>query len=153
MITVTAVGFIGEKPVLQMVGRDSQKVEFDVIWNRRASQAGAWKTVWERATFVAWGEEAENIATTLEKGNNVSCTGLQETSEWMDASGTKKYKARYRLTAWIRHHTARPQQEESQGRQSSAGHSESRAGRPPRHEAPEPGQRESFDQGDDREFM
>lgn len=109
MISVTATGFIGEKPQLQVVSASSQKVEFDVIWGRRAFSAGQWKTAWERATFVAWGEEAERIAGSLDKGNNVSCTGLQETSEWTDRDGNKRSKVKFKLTAWIKHHNPRPQ--------------------------------------------
>ena len=109
MISVTATGFIGEKPQLQVVSATSQKVEFDVIWGRRAFSAGQWKTAWERATFVAWGEEAERIAGSLDKGSNVSCTGLQETSDWADRDGNKRSKVKFRLTAWIKHHNPRPQ--------------------------------------------
>lgn len=114
MITVTATGFMGEKPQLQVVGTTSQKVEFDVIWGRRAFSAGQWKTAWERATFVAWGEEAERVAGSLDKGSNVSCTGLQETSEWADRDGNKRSKVKFRLTAWIKHHNPRPQDAASQ---------------------------------------
>lgn len=108
MISVTAFGFIGEKPQLQMVGANHQKVEFDVIWPRRVFSAGEWKTVWERATFVAWAEEAEQIAFSLEKGNEVSCTGIQETSEWTDKAGQKRSKVKYKLTAWIKQYNKPP---------------------------------------------
>lgn len=125
MINVTATGFIGEKPQLQVVGAISQKVEFDVIWNRRSLSGGEWKTIWERATFVAWGEEAEHIAESLDKGSNVSCTGLQETSEWVDrATGQKRSKVKFKLTAWIKHHNPRPAESNQQG------HGDAQEGRP-----------------------
>lgn len=104
MITVTAVGFISEKPQLVPVTANSQKCEFDVVWGRSAKEAGTWVTKWERATFVAWNEEAERIATQFEKGHDVTCTGVQETSTWEDRqSGQKRFKVKYRLTAWNRH--------------------------------------------------
>lgn len=103
MITVTAHGFLAEKPQLEVFGQNRQKAEFDVLWNRRQNVGGEWKTVWERATFIAWGEDAERVASTLEKGSEVSCTGLQETSEWIDrATGAKRYRVRYKLTAWTK---------------------------------------------------
>lgn len=150
MISVTAHGFIGEKPQLQVVGASSQKVEFDVIWDRRAYSAGEWRTHWERATFFAWGEEAENIASLLEKGDNVSCTGLQETSEWIDKpSQQKRFKTKYRLTAWIKNRKPRPQgdgaqadgHDASDGRKDGGGRNSERAGQrhqPPNQRAPLP---------------
>lgn len=134
MISVTASGFVPNKPQLQYFPSNRQKVEFDVVSQRRAYVDGAWKTVYERATFVSWGEEAEDIATHLDKGSNVSCTGLQETSEWTDKDGNKRSKVRYQLTAWIKehHYTPRPQGEgatdgaprANDGRQNGAGNPE-----------------------------
>jgi single-stranded DNA-binding protein len=119
MITISATGFIGEKPQLLSVGLNSQKCEFDVIWSRRSKSGGEWKTHWERATFVSWGEEAQQIAELLEKGNIVNATGVQETSEWVDrATQQKRTKTKFKLTAWSKVHTPRPQQ--SEGEQSYA---------------------------------
>ena len=101
MITVFAHGFVGEKPELQRVGK-THKVEFDVVSQRsvRNKESQQWDKVWERATFVAWDDEAERIASTLDKGNNVTCTGVQETSSWVDNAGKKQYRTKYKLTAW-----------------------------------------------------
>lgn len=101
MITITASGFIAKKPELQLVGaKRTPKCEFDVVDSRREWRDGQWETVWERATFVAWSEEAEKVAERLDKGYVVTCTGLQETSIWTDSSQTKRKTVKYKLTAW-----------------------------------------------------
>lgn len=100
MITITAVGFISEKPELQMVGSNSMKVEFDVVWSRACKGRDGWDTAWERATFAAWNEEAEKLASILEKGAEITCTGTQETSKWTDGNGQRHSRVKYRLTAW-----------------------------------------------------
>lgn len=101
MISITASGFIAGKPELQLVGaKRSRKCEFAVVDTRRAFHNGEWQDVWERVTFVAWDEEAERIASTLDKGFTVCCTGLQETSPWTDSAGVTKKSVKYRLTAW-----------------------------------------------------
>ncbi len=113
MITISATGFIGEKPQLLTVGQSAQKCEFDIIWTRRSRTGGEWKTHWERATFVSWGEEAQQVAELLEKGNIVNATGVQETSEWVDReTKQKRTKVKYKLTAWSKVHMPRPQQNE-----------------------------------------
>ena len=101
MISITASGFIAGKPELQIVGtKRARKCEFAVVDTRRALQNGTWQDVWERVTFVAWDEEAERIASTLDKGFHVSCTGLQETNHWEDSAGGKHKSVKYKLTAW-----------------------------------------------------
>jgi single-stranded DNA-binding protein len=101
MITITASGFVPRKPELQLVGaKRTPKCEFDVLDSRRTLVAGQWESVWESVTFVAWAEEAESIAERLDKGYQITCTGLQETSHWTDQAGAKHKAIRYRLTAW-----------------------------------------------------
>ena len=121
MISITAAGFIGEKPELLLVGsNNTAKCEFDVVWGRREYKRGEWVTAWERATFVAWEAEAEKIAERLDKGFNVTCTGLQETSTWQDKAGQKHRTIKYRLTAWIVESRHAPSQEEHGQREQPA---------------------------------
>ena len=130
MITITAAGFIGEKPELLLVGaNNTAKCEFDVVWGRREYKRGEWVTAWERATFVAWEAEAERIAERLDKGSTVTCTGLQETSTWQDKEGQKHRTTKYRLTAWIVEPSQTHQGERSQ-REKPARHPESSQDRP-----------------------
>ncbi len=101
MICIFATGFIGEKPELVYVGSNQKrKCEFDVVSERPVRQGDGWGKTWERATFVAWDEEAEKIASTLEKGYTVTCTGNQETSRYADDAGAARKAVRYRLTSW-----------------------------------------------------
>jgi single-stranded DNA-binding protein len=101
MISIFASGFIPAKPELLLVGnKRRKKCDFTVVDSRRAWVDGGWETVWERVVFVAWDEEAEKVASMLDKGTNVSCTGVQETSKWSDGSGQTRQAVKYRLTAW-----------------------------------------------------
>lgn len=101
MITVTAVGYITRKPELLAFQSGAQKVEFDVVSRRSEKQNGQWADVYEHATFFAWGEEAERIASNLDKGMNVVCVGQQESSHWKDReTGQNRQKVCYRLLSW-----------------------------------------------------
>lgn len=119
MITITASGFLGEKPILQFVSKEHRKVEFDVISPRRVYRDGEWETVWERATFVAWDAEAEKVCMQLDKGSDVVCTGLQMTDDWVDRDQQKRRSIKYSLTAWEKRFSRAPQGNQSQdgGRQ------------------------------------
>lgn len=100
MMSISATGFLVEKPELQYVGSNSTKCEFTVLAPRQTRRNNEWETVWERAVFVAWGEEAEIIASRMDKGSNVVCIGTQETSSWVDHQGQKRYMTKYKLSAW-----------------------------------------------------
>lgn len=146
MISCFANGFIAEKPSIQMVGTNRAKCEITVIWGRSVKKGTEWETAWERAVFVAWDDEAERIASRLDKGTRVSCTGTQETSNWSDASGQKRYNTKFRLTSWVVEHQSRPQAA-PEGRQ-QGGYASSQD-RP----APARGQQSSYRQQPAREPM
>jgi len=105
MITIVAEGFLAENPAVELIGQ-SRKCEITVLWARSARKGSEWVTVWERAIFVAWDDEAERLASMLEKGSDVACTGVQETSTWIDRTGATRYSTRYRLTYWLKKHRA-----------------------------------------------
>ena len=117
MITRFAHGFIAEKPTVEMVGLRSCKCEFNALWSRREKRGDAWETVWERATFVAWDDEAERVASRLDKGSRVTCTGTQETKSGNDPTGKKRYITKYRLTSW----SVEPQRQQQVGEDRSMG--------------------------------
>ncbi|PKO68713.1 MAG: hypothetical protein CVU22_07365 [Betaproteobacteria bacterium HGW-Betaproteobacteria-16] len=98
MITVHAIGFVADKPVLTVIRQNLCKCEFTVLSSRKERRSS--ETIWERANFVAWNEDAERIASMLERGSNVACYGRQETSSWVGDDGTKRYATKYRLTDW-----------------------------------------------------
>jgi single-stranded DNA-binding protein len=110
MMTITATGLVPEKPELLLVGkRHARKCEFVVVDSRWIPVNGQWRVVWERVVFVAWDDQAEKLASKLEPGSHVCCTGLLETERWEDKHGQKRYSPRYRLTAWaITRNTWRP---------------------------------------------
>ncbi len=99
-----ADGFIAEKPELTVVGaKRLRKREVDVVWTRRAFQNGEWQSVWERATFVAWNDLAEECAERLEKGMDVRCVGEQQTSSWTPQGAVKPvYRTKHDLVYWTR---------------------------------------------------
>lgn len=101
MMTITATGLIPQKPELLLVGkRHARKCEFVVVDSRWIPVDGKYRPVWERVVFVAWDDQAEKLASSLEPGCHVCCTGLLETERWEDKHGQKRFSPRYRLTAW-----------------------------------------------------
>lgn len=101
MMTITATGLIPRKPELLLVGkRHARKCEFVVVDSRWIPVDGKYQPVWERVVFVAWDDQAEKLAASLEPGCHVCCTGLLETERWEDKHGQKRFSPRYRLTAW-----------------------------------------------------
>ena len=101
MISISVSGVLVAKPFVELVGADSsRKCEFTVFDLRRVRVAGQWQPVWERVVFVAWDEEADRVALIMNKGAHVSCTGLQESHQWMDPQGERRLSVKYRLTAW-----------------------------------------------------
>ena len=101
MISIFATGFLDRKPELELVGaKRAHKCLFDVIWERRKFKDGEWVSVWERATFEAWDDLADKVASTLDRGFTVNCTGTQETSEWHAGDGSRRKAVRYQLATW-----------------------------------------------------
>lgn len=101
MISISVSGVLVAKPYVIYVGEgSSRKCEFTVFDVRRVRVADQWRPVWERVVFVAWDDEADKVALVMNKGCHVSCTGLQETHQWMDSQGEQRRVVKYRLTAW-----------------------------------------------------
>jgi single-stranded DNA-binding protein len=101
MISISVSGVLVAKPQVVHVGSSiSRKCEFTVFDLRRVRVADAWQPVWERVVFVAWDDEADRVALIMSKGAHVSCTGLQETHQWVDRQGERRLAVKYRLTAW-----------------------------------------------------
>lgn len=138
MIVVTAVGFIADKPKLN-VFPNSQNCEFDVVSTRREKQGNEWVSVYERATFIVWGEEAERIASRLDRGHVVTATGRQKTSKWTDGQGIQRSKIKFDLLSWEKLHTASSgSSSRPEGNQDGGGHHDDgydnrrQGGQPPR---------------------
>ena len=101
MISISVSGVLVAKPQVVNVGSgNSRKCEFTVFDLRRVRVGDTWQPVWERVVFVAWDDEADRVALIMNKGAHVSCTGLQETHQWVDQQGERRLAVKYRLTAW-----------------------------------------------------
>ncbi len=101
MISISVSGVLVAKPQVVYVGSsNSRKCEFTLFDMRRVRVADTWQPVWERVVFVAWDDEADRVALIMNKGAHVSCTGLQETLQWVDQQGERRLAVKYRLTAW-----------------------------------------------------
>ena len=110
MITITAAGFLAEKPVLTVVSPTKCVCEFTVLSSRQKLRGGERLKVWERAVFFVWGEEAEKVAKYLDKGSDVVCTGLQETDSWTPKGTTEtRFITKYKLTSWELQHRSQAQ--------------------------------------------
>lgn len=142
MITITAAGFLAEKPVLKLIGDGQRVCDLTVLSSRSERRQGEWVKVWERAIFVAWDDEAERIASRLEKGSDVVCTGTQETHCWSPrGTSEKRYTTKYRLTAWqvLPKNRAPQGSEDSQGGDDRPQRAPTRRAEPPaRYSKPDP---------------
>lgn len=98
MITITAVGYCKEKPSLRVFQSGAQKCEFEVV-DKSFRKVGdnKWEPIYEAATFVAWGDQAQLIAEKLEAGTNLEATGRQETSHWIDEAGKHRSRVLFKL--------------------------------------------------------
>lgn len=90
--SVTLIGNITADPVLRKTGGGSSVTQFSIAVSRR------WKNrdnEWEEDTnyfdVVAWSELADNLSTSLRKGNRIIATGRLEQQEW-EKNGEKRSK-------------------------------------------------------------
>jgi single-stranded DNA-binding protein len=97
VITIMASGYCPRQPELRVLSENTVKCEFEVLSKRNTKEKGAWVTVVEAVTFVAWNDQARTLSEHLTAGREISATGRQETNRWEDATGPKK-RVVYRLT-------------------------------------------------------
>lgn len=97
MITIMATGYCPRQPELRVLSESTVKCEFEVLSKRNTKEKGAWITVVESATFVAWNDQARTLSEHLTAGREITATGRQETNRWTDATGPKR-RVVYRLT-------------------------------------------------------
>ena len=96
MIKIDAQGRLAFQPELKLVGNNFKVCEFRLLSSRWAK--GQEHT--EAATFFCFGEDAERFCELTEKGQEISATGVQETSHYTDSKGEKKTTIKYRMTWW-----------------------------------------------------
>lgn len=92
-IQVTLTGRLTRDPEMKFSANGKQVTRFSVVTSRRFKnqQSGEWEdrdtTFWE---CVAFGQLAENIAESLERGMSVIVTGSASSEEWEAKDGTKR---------------------------------------------------------------
>lgn len=91
--TMNAVGRLAHEPVLS-VGQGQPWVEFRLLDSRRMRDGSE---VVEAATFVAFGEMAEEFCARTEKGQLVHAWGSQMTERFAGKDGVERVKQRFKL--------------------------------------------------------
>lgn len=94
MITITTTGRLASQPELRVVNPTFQVCEFRLLSTRFAR--GEEHT--ESVTFFCFGEDAEEFCSTTVKGQEISATGVQETSRYKDRNGQEQVFVKYRMT-------------------------------------------------------
>jgi single-strand DNA-binding protein len=90
--TITLVGNITADPELKFTPSGRQVANFSVAVNRRQrGQDGTWEDRLEGFFRCnAWGEMAENVAETLQKGTRIVLTGKLQQRTWEDGQGNRR---------------------------------------------------------------
>lgn len=88
---MTVSGRLASDPEERVWPSGARKVSFRVIWNRDAKINGSWTKVTEAVNFFAWTAKdapktdlGQMVLDRLIKGQEVFCTGVQETSQGSD---------------------------------------------------------------------
>ena len=91
--TVTIIGNLTAKPEKKNIKSGSSLLNFSVAVNRRwRDKQDNWEEQTSFFDVTAWGELADNIEASLDKGTRVIITGRLEQQEWTDKNdgSTKK---------------------------------------------------------------
>lgn len=88
---VQIVGTVGGDPEMRFTTGGLAVCSFSVAWSPRKREGDKWvdgETSWFRCT--AWRDMAENIASSIQKGDRVVVTGQVSAREWEDRNGDKR---------------------------------------------------------------
>lgn len=90
--TVNVVGNITRDPELRYTPNGASVANFSIAWNRRYERNG--EQVEEVSYFdvTCWGTLADNVASSLVKGNRVMVTGRLDQRSWENQNGEKRSK-------------------------------------------------------------
>lgn len=118
MSTITFAGNLTADPELRYTQNGRPVVHFTVIENRRRRTAdGSFEEAEPNAFRVeAWGEQAENVATSCHKGDRLTIEGRIETNRWTDKD-TEQERTAQQVTAVevgssLKYHTVTAQKAE-----------------------------------------
>jgi single-strand DNA-binding protein len=89
---VLLIGNLTRDPELRYTPQSNAVASFVIATNREWNTDGVKKEVVDFHNIVAWNKLAELCGQLLTKGSKVYVEGRLQTRDWMDDSGTKKYK-------------------------------------------------------------
>jgi single-strand DNA-binding protein len=91
--TITIVGTLGRDPELRFTSGGQAVANMSVACSHRYQKKGSddWteETTWFNVT--AWRELAENVASSLVKGNRVIVSGRMQNRKWVTDAGENRY--------------------------------------------------------------
>lgn len=89
---LTIVGTAGRDPELRYTSSGQATTKFGVAVNRRwqNKQTQEWEESTSWFDVVAWGQLAENVAESVQKGTRVVVAGRVEVRPWEDRDGQKR---------------------------------------------------------------
>lgn len=89
---IVLVGSLGKDPELSYTPGGAPKCSFSIAVNRRwmNKQTGEWESATSWFNVLAWGDLAENVASSLMKGDRAIVTGRLDQRQYEAKDGTKK---------------------------------------------------------------
>jgi single-strand DNA-binding protein len=86
MNKITIVGNLGKDPELKFTPSGQATAKFSLATSRKVKDE--WVSTWH--SVVAWGQLAENIASSCQKGDRVVVIGRYDNREWEDKNNNKR---------------------------------------------------------------
>ncbi len=87
---ITLSGNLTRDPDLKFIPSGQAVSQFGLAVNRRYMKEGEWKSEVSYFEVIAWRELAENICSSLTKGNRVTVVGRLEQRAWETEDGQKR---------------------------------------------------------------
>lgn len=88
--TITIIGNLTRDPEMRFTGNGRSVASLRVAVSRRYQVNGEWQEQSSYFDVTAWGQLADNVASTLHKGNRVVVTGRLEQREYTTQQGEKR---------------------------------------------------------------
>lgn len=99
---VQLVGHVGQDPELKQVGSGQQLLRLSVATNERfRSGDGDWKDDTQWHPVVAWGKQAERLASQVKKGSGLMIEGRLVHRSYETKEGEKRYATEVVLTEYF----------------------------------------------------
>ncbi len=89
---VQLIGHVGNKPELKEFGEGFKVAQFSLATSESyKNKQGEWVNVTQWHTCKAFNKTAEYIAKSVDKGNEILCSGKIQYSSWTDKENVKRY--------------------------------------------------------------